>query len=144
MRLYLDLCALQRPLDGPAQLRVRLEAEAVLGILALCESGQAVLVASGVHAVENDRSPYPDRREHVAHLLALASYVPSGESVLRRAQAYEGQGIAPLDALHLAAAVEAESHYFCTTDDRLLRRGRNADTGVTSVVSPLDLVLLLR
>lgn len=49
-----------------------------------------------------------------------------------------------LDALDLASAVEAGVEYFCTTDDRLLRKGKVADTKSTSVVSPLELVVLLQ
>jgi hypothetical protein len=41
MKIYLDICSVQRPLDDKAQLRILVEAEAILGILALCESGQA-------------------------------------------------------------------------------------------------------
>ena len=46
----------------------------------------------------------------------------------------------PLDALHLASAVEADADFFCTCDDRLLKRARGTQTGRTRVVSPLDLV----
>ena len=31
MLVYFDTCAIQRPLDDPAQIRVRLEADAVVG-----------------------------------------------------------------------------------------------------------------
>ena len=144
MRLYLDLCAIQRPLDDQTQLRVRAEAEAVLGLLALCESGALTLVVSGVHVAENEKSPHPDRRAHVDDVIGLAgSYVDTGAAALQRAKRYETLGIKPLDALHLASAVEAGVTYFCTTDDKLLRRGRAADTEGTSVVSPLELVVLL-
>ena len=71
MRLYLDICTIQRPLDDQKQLRVRTEAEAVLGLLALCEDGALTLVASGVHVVENQKCPYPDRRAHVNDVLNL-------------------------------------------------------------------------
>jgi hypothetical protein len=37
IKVYLDLCAIQRPLDTLNQVRIVLEAEAVLGILALCD-----------------------------------------------------------------------------------------------------------
>ena len=33
MRIYFDTCILNRPLDNRSQLRVALEAEAILGIL---------------------------------------------------------------------------------------------------------------
>ena len=144
MRLYLDLCAIQRPLDDQTQLRVRAEAEAVLGLLALCEAGALTLVVSGVHVAENEKSPHPDRRAHVDDVVGLAgSYALTGAAALQRAERYEATGIKPLDALHLASAVEAGVDYFCTTDDKLLRKGRAADTEGTSVVSPLELVVLL-
>jgi len=46
----------------------------------------------------------------------------------------------PLDALHLASAVEGGAAYFCTCDDKLLRRAKAADTGVTRPLSPLELI----
>ena len=144
MRLYLDICAIQRPLDDQTQLRVRAEAEAVLGLLALCEDGTLELVSSGVHTVDNRKCPHPDRRMHVDDVLSLARlHAPTDAAALARAASYQAQGIRQLDALHLATAVEAGADYFCTTDDALLRRGQAADTGATSVVSPLDLVVLL-
>jgi len=46
MKVYLDVCAIQRPLDTPSHLRIAIEAEAVLGMLALCESGKIEIVSS--------------------------------------------------------------------------------------------------
>jgi hypothetical protein len=48
MRIYLDTCSLQRPLDSKTHVRIILEAEAILGILALCESGKIELISSEV------------------------------------------------------------------------------------------------
>lgn len=134
----------QRPLDDQKQLRVRAEAEAILGILALCENGTLTLVTSGVHVTENQKCPYPDRRAYVNDILNLAqSYVTANMAVLERAKRYETSGIKRFDALHLAAAVEGGVAYFCTTDDDLFRKGKKADTNSTLVVSPLELVMLL-
>jgi hypothetical protein len=55
MKLYLDTCSLHRPLDNKAELRVSLESEAILAILALCESGQATLVSSDVMVFDVER-----------------------------------------------------------------------------------------
>jgi len=38
-KIYLDVCCLNRPFDDQTQARIRLEAEAVLIILAQCETG---------------------------------------------------------------------------------------------------------
>ena len=113
MRVYFDICAIQRPLDDQTQLRVRAEAETVLGLLALCGGGTLELVASGVHVVENRKCPHPDRRAHVDNVLSLAGpYVSTGRAALARAEQYQTLGIKRLDALHLAAAVEAGVEYF--------------------------------
>jgi len=46
MRVYLDACSLQRPLDDRSQPRINIEAEAVLTILRLVESGDLELLSS--------------------------------------------------------------------------------------------------
>ncbi|MEM9998534.1 MAG: nucleic acid-binding protein [Bacteroidota bacterium] len=144
MRVYFDICALQRPLDDHAQLRVRLEAEAMISLIQLCEEGTLDLVVSAAHEIENAQNPYPDRQAHVADVLALSAHrARTTPDVAKRTANYVASGLKRLDAFHLAAAVEADATFFCTTDDRLLRRGQSLDTNATSVVSPLDLVLQL-
>lgn len=48
--------------------------------------------------------------------------------------------IKPLDALHLTFSLVAQADYFCTCDDRFLKRAKEADTLETKVVSPLELI----
>lgn len=141
MLIYLDMCSLQRPLDDRSQLRVRLEAEAVLGIIAFCESGQAELVSSAALGFEAGRNPHPVRKAHALSILGKAPHaVGLSPDVEQRARAFTQAGLKPLDALHLSCAVEAGADYFCTCDDRLLKRARAAHTGAPKVVSPLELV----
>jgi hypothetical protein len=45
-RIYLDVCALCRPFDDQAQIRIRLETEAVQLILSYVKSGDLDLVIS--------------------------------------------------------------------------------------------------
>ena len=140
MRLYLDVCAIQRPLDDQSQLRIRLEAEAVLGVLAAVSAGAATLLASDVHYIETRRNPHPSRRDFVFEVLGLAREVlPVSEAVAARARGFARSNIDKADALHLAVAVEAEADYFCTTDDALLKRAAEADTEGVFVVTPLEL-----
>ena len=144
MRLYFDVCAIQRPLDDLSQLRVRLEAEAVLGALAECAAGRAVFVASDVHLIEVRRNPHPNRRDFALEVLALApDTLPLSEVAVARAQSFAQVGITGPDALHLAAAIEARADYLCTTDDNFLKRSKRTDTGGVAVVSPLDLAAVL-
>ena len=46
MKIYLDSCTIKRPLEEITELRNKLEAEAVLGIIGYCEIGTIALVSS--------------------------------------------------------------------------------------------------
>jgi len=141
MRLFLDMCSIQRPLDDRTQPRIALEAEAVLMILSLCEGGAAELVVSRSLQFEMERNPHPLRREYAAQVLRKGTvFVERTPDVDRRTRHLHRAGIKPLDAAHLAAAVQARAGFFCTCDDRLLRRARSLDTLDTRVVTPLELM----
>jgi predicted nucleic acid-binding protein len=140
-RVYLDMCTIQRPADDPGQLRVHLEAQAVLGIVTLVEQGKLELVWSDALVIEHEPNPHPERRRVTERTLSLASSViPLTPAVHARAAGYRGGGMKAMDAVHLASAVDAGVEFFCTCDDRLLRRARMADTGLTRPVSPLELI----
>ena len=64
MRIYLDTCSIQRPLDTQTQTRIRLEAEAIIGVLAECEAGRLELVSSEALDLEMSQNPLVLRREH--------------------------------------------------------------------------------
>lgn len=141
MRIYLDMCSIQRPLDSKAQPRVAVEAEAVLTILTLCESRQLRLVGSEALLFELGRNPHPVRKDYALRVLAKATaFVRTTDRVAERARALTTAGMKPIDALHVASAVEARADYFCTCDDRLLKRAKAVDTLQTKVVSPLELI----
>jgi hypothetical protein len=136
------MCSLQRPLDDKAQLRVLVEAQAILGVLSLCESGKADLIASDALVFESDANPDAVRRDFAVQALAKASqFVKTDDELKARAQTFIAAGIKPLDALHLASAIAAQANFFCTCDDRFLKKARTLNTAPTKVVSPLELVL---
>ena len=141
MKIYLDMCSVQRPLDSRAQPRVAVEAEAILGVIGLCAQGQHTLIASDALVFETERNPHPVRRRHAVEVLAKAGqFVHTDDSVEARARAFHAKGLGALDALHLALAVQGQADYFCTCDDRLARLGRAVETLRTRVVSPLELI----
>jgi predicted nucleic acid-binding protein len=122
-------------------LRIALEAEAILGVISLAEAGEVRLVFSEAHAFETERNPRPSRRRYALEVIARAyRYVRTDEAVRSLAEGFICAGIKPLDALHLASAVESDVRYFCTCDDRLYRKARQADTRSTRVVAPLELI----
>jgi predicted nucleic acid-binding protein len=141
MKIYLDSCTLQRPLDSKTQTRTILEAEAFLGVLTLLESGKVEIVSSEALLFETDRNPNVTRREYALEVLSKAkTFVVLNEPVEKRARKLESFGLKPLDALHLASAEEVRAGYFCTCDDGFLKRARAVSGLMTSVVSPIELI----
>lgn len=105
MRLYIDLNCFNRPFDDQNQERIRLETEAVLGILTRVAEGKDILLWSWVLSFENDKHPKPDRRDEISVWEGRSERsVPLSTEVEERARRIAQQGIDALDAAHLASA----------------------------------------
>lgn len=142
MKIYLDSCALQRPLDDRTQLRISVEAEAILGILTLAKNGQVTLVTSEVLEYEINRITNTQRREYALEILKICQLrVEINESILQYARRFNEKGIMSLDALHLACAMMGDVNYFCTSDDKFMRKAKMLDSLSMHVVSPLELIV---
>lgn len=121
--IYLDVCCLNRPFDDQNQTRIRLEAEAILMIVARCETGDWEWIRSSVTDFEIDQTPDPERRRRVKSLASHARRsVAVAQSETERAQQLESWGVSAFDALHPAAAESGGADIFLTTDDTVLRR----------------------
>lgn len=141
MKIYLDNCCLQRPLDDRSQLRIHLEAEAILAILALCTDGEIEIVSSEVLEFEIAKNPHSQRKAYASETLKLASiFIEVDDSIVQRAKSLEMSGFKGIDALHIAAAEAEHVDYFCTCDDRLINRTKRITDIAVNVVTPLELV----
>ena len=144
MRVYLDCCSLQRPLDDRSQPRIAVEAEAVLIVLAMCESGGVKILSSDALRFEIDLIPGKARKDNALAILQLAGeLIEITMKIEALALKLGAEGLKPLDSLHLASASVAKADYFCTCDDRLLRKARGLTGLDTKVVSPVELVMEL-
>ena len=122
MRVYLDVCCLNRPFDDQTQDQIRLEAEAVLLILTHLEAGEWEWIGSEVLELEIEQTPDPERRLRVQLLTAQTHRsVPVENAETERAQQLEGFGFHPFDSLHLACAESGGADVLLTTDGQLLR-----------------------
>lgn len=143
--VYLDNCALQRPLDDRSQFRDRIEADAITALLDAVLLGDVELASSAALRVESSFVRQASRRDFVERVLALAARVaPPIATSEPRIQVYQKVGIKPFDALHLASAVALGADYLCTTDDKFLRRAQGVNTEGTLVVGALELATLLK
>src|SRR6185437_6550431 len=97
--IYLDLCCVNRPFDDQHQARVRLEAEAVLGLIQLSRSGRVKWIGSDVLDLETSRNPETHRRKKVEALLGAAnSKVTVGLRARERGKVLETLGFGAFDA----------------------------------------------
>lgn len=136
----MDNCSLQRPLDDKTQVRIRLEAEAITEFLLLCETGGIELISSEILEFEIARMLNPKRKSLTTKMLALAELtVKLNNEIEVRAGRFEVDGFKPLDALHLATAEFGEVDFFCTCDDKFLRKAKSRSDLKIKIVSPLEL-----
>jgi len=118
-----------------------MESEAVLGIIALCGSEQVELLSSEALQYEGEQSSLPIRREHTLAVLAKArNVIDVTDKEKSRAEELLAFGIKPLDALHLALAETGNADYFCTCDDRLIKKAKQAKDMTVKIVNPVDLI----
>ncbi len=145
MRLYFNTSALNRPLDNLASERVRIEAEAVVALLAAVEDGIADWIGSEYLDFEVGQDPDHERVRRMNSLLGLVrTRVPASDAVIARARALERRGLRGLDAFHVASAEAGAADLLVTTDDRMLRRaGRAAPDLRVRLVTPPEAVSLL-
>ena len=124
-RIYLDVCALNRPLDDQSQMRIRLEADAVSLILSHVRAHTLQMVVSPVHLSEASANPDLTKREHVQVLLKDVGVEVTVDMAQARSRAEQllKLGLGAADAAHVTFA-ELAGCDFVTVDDRLLRQLR--------------------
>jgi predicted nucleic acid-binding protein len=140
VKIYLDNSVLNRPYDDQRQPRVWLETLCFVLILQMAEKGDAELIRSPFHILENNESRAVEKREWVEACLNLAIHSARITSEIEhRAHALTKIGVKPLDAAHLAAAESAGAEFFITCDDQLIRKYR----GSLRALTPPELILTL-
>jgi len=144
MRLYFDLCCLNRPFDDHSHERIRVESEAILSMLERCVAGVHQWISSTSLEEEAARNPDLDRRLAIQDMLAEADEeLLVGDLVLKRVQEYRTQGLRGFDAVYLALAEIAGCDILFTVDDDLIRRARQLKPPLTvKVENPARWVLL--
>ena len=141
MRVYLDNCCLQRPLDDQTLPRIRVETEAVFAVLAAVQAHEVLLLGSEALDYEIGRIPDDTRRMEALAVLTLASeFLVLSDAAETLALALEQHGLKSMDAIHLALASVAQADFFCACDDRLLRRAQSVPGLACKVISLLNLV----
>ena len=123
MKIYLDVCCLNRPFDDQTQDRIHLESEAVLTIMKKVESGEWDLINSDAIIYEINKIPDVDRKNKVLLLISKSTiYIKLETTFLTRVKEIQKFGIKMYDALHVVCAEKGKADIFLTTDDNLLSK----------------------
>lgn len=140
MKLFLDCCCLNRLFDDQSQVRVHLEAEAVVKILESIEDRRHSLVGSSYLLTEVQRTPDPQRQQEILTTLRNHATITRSSGVLvDRARHLMTLGFHSFDALHIAAAESSLADWLLTTDDQMLKlASRHAILLSVKVSNPLD------
>lgn len=123
MKIYFDNCCLNRPFDDQTQIRIRLEAEAVLLVLIECAKGNWEWIGSEILDLEISKIPDPERKRRIEILASHTNHlVVVGEIETNRAQELETWSFSAFDALHLACAESYGADILLTVDDKFLKK----------------------
>jgi len=143
MKIYLDVCCLNRPFDDQTQDRIRLETEAIYIILNKISLNKLKLVNSDIIFYEIEKIPDIIRKEKIKFILSLSKiYVNLDERIMDRAQYIQRFGIKSYDSLHIASAEAVGTSVFLTTDDKLLKKTKqNESIFKIKIENPLNWII---
>ena len=126
MKIYIDVCCLNRPYDNQTQDRIHLEAEAIMTILKHIELKEWYWISSGVVNYEIAKTTDEERKSRLTSIVRWASEVITvDQSSHNRAREIQHQlGIKAYDALHIACAEQGKADIFLSTDDKLIKASK--------------------
>ena len=116
---------------------VRMEAEAVILIIDMCEKNGWELYTSDVLLDEINNIPNLFRKQKVLQLYHSATnHIELSGEILERGKDLERFHIRPYDALHLASAESVDVDVFLTTDRKLINLANRSNVRI-NVKNPL-------
>jgi len=122
MKIYMDVCCLNRPFDDQSQDRIYLEAEAVLTILTHCQKGEWTLTSSDMIDYELSRLTNSMKQQKIRGMYSIAGErITVTQEVKGLSRIFQQNGVKLLDSLHLALCEAYSRDILLTTDDNFIR-----------------------
>ncbi|MBI1811282.1 MAG: PIN domain-containing protein [Nitrospirae bacterium] len=142
LRIYLDVCCLNRPFDDQTQARIHLESEAVLSILNYSQTLNWNVIGSEAIDIEISKMPDSEKKLKVSILASMhQSYIAVDRGLEFRALKLEKLGFKTFDALHIACAEKGDADVLLTTDDGLLSKAAQRRSNLKiEIRNPLEWV----
>jgi len=137
LKIYMDACCYNRPMDDQNQDRIYIESEVIKSILLKCEQGVIKLLGSNVIEYELNNNPNIDKKNKslVLYNCINENYSLTDE-ITKLANEFEKNGIKALDSLHLAMAESSGADVLLTVDDGFIKLSSKVNTKV-KVINPV-------
>ena len=140
MKVYLDNCCFNRPFDDQTLLSTRLETEAKLKIQEKIKAADISLGWSYILDFENNANPFLERQIEIQRWKKLAySFTNETPEILAQMNQLMTLGLKPVDALHIACAIDLKCDYFLTVDKGILKKADKIAS--ITVTSPINLII---
>ena len=123
MKVYFDVCCLNRPFDDQSQDKIHLEAEAILTILKYIDTGAWNSVSSDTVIYEINNTKDEERRDRLLSINDRAqTHITVNEDILKRTVVIKEMNFTTYDAMHIACAEVAKVDIFLSTDKGLTNK----------------------
>ena len=139
MKIYMDVCCLNRPFDNQSQDKVRFETEAIITMLKRCGADKDwKLVGSDIISLEISKN-----KDHIKKQKSLLLHNAASERIIyneeikSRAADFRKANVKLFDSLHLAAAEYANVDVLLTTDTQFIKAAARTDAKIR-IENPLN------
>lgn len=142
LKIYLDNCCFNRPFDDQSQIRIHVETEAKLYLQREIEFGNLLLIWSYILDYENSANPFEFRRTSISKWKKKANiFITENQKIREKAEELTDYKLKAKDALHIACALEANSDYFVTTDDKVINKQNKIEE--IEILNPVDMLKVI-
>ena len=142
IKIYFDVCSLNRPFDDLTQDKIRIEAEAIINIIrSICENRY---LAYKSNAIDFELSKTQDsyKKDEVLSLYNCLnmSKIETNEQIRLKAKELTIHNIKYMDALHIAHCELSNIDYMITTDRILINLVKKTNIKLR-VINPVEFVM---
>ena len=139
MKIYLDVCCLSRMFDDQSQDKIRMESEAIAGILKRCTIPNGwILVGGDIIVLEASKNKEAIKRQKILWLHNGAKIKTNYNIEIKlRAEYFRTFGVKLFDSLHMASAEYILANVLLTTDKQFINAAARSDAKI-KVMNPLD------
>jgi hypothetical protein len=138
LSIYMDCCCLNRSADDQTQDKIRIESDAIIGILSKCFYGSWKLIGSDIVEYEIIRTPDLNKRNRALNLYSLAKEkIIFNDVIERRALEIQKHGLKLFDSLHFASAEYRNVDVLLTVDKDFVKYSKKAGS-ILRVENPVN------